>query len=48
MIELSNAVRSPHLARFAMGRGGINTPAHISILAVLAVYFMVWPVWRMG
>src|SRR5260370_13185033 len=28
--------------------GGIDTRAQIALLAVLAVYFMVWPVWRVG
>jgi hypothetical protein len=28
--------------------GGIDTRAQIALLAVLAVYFMVWPVWRAG
>ncbi len=28
--------------------GGIDTRAQIALLAVLAVYFMVWPVWRIG
>jgi hypothetical protein len=27
---------------------GIDTRTQIAILAVLAVYFMVWPVWRLG
>jgi hypothetical protein len=28
--------------------GGIDTRAQIALLAVLAVYFMVWPLWRIG
>ncbi len=28
--------------------GGSDTRAQIALLAVLAVYFMVWPVWRVG
>jgi hypothetical protein len=28
--------------------GGIDTRAQIALLAALAVYFMVWPVWRVG
>jgi len=28
--------------------GRIDTRAQIALLAVLAVYFMVWPVWRLG
>jgi hypothetical protein len=28
--------------------GDIDTRAQIALLAVLAVYFMVWPVWRVG
>ena len=28
--------------------GGVDTRAQIALLAVLAVYFMVWPLWRIG
>jgi hypothetical protein len=28
--------------------GGFDTRAQIALLAVLAIYFMVWPVWRAG